>query len=61
MAIPFFLLVGELMTSANVIFRIVDLSQAIVGHMRGGLAQVITVSACSFPACRARCPPTSRS
>ncbi len=43
MAIPFFLLVGELMTSANVVIRIADLSQALVGHIRGGLAQVTTV------------------
>ena len=40
MAIPFFLLVGELMTSSRVIYRIVTLSQALVGHMRAGLAQL---------------------
>ncbi|MDQ6629672.1 MAG: TRAP transporter large permease [Pseudomonadota bacterium] len=48
MAIPFFLLVGELMTSARVIERIVTLSQALVGHMRGGLAQVVTVFSMFF-------------
>src|SRR5271156_2078832 len=48
MAIPFFLLVGELMTSANVIERIADLSQALVGHIRGGLAQVTTVFSMFF-------------
>ena len=48
MAIPFFLLVGELMTSANVIIRIADLSQALVGHVRGGLAQVTTVFSMFF-------------
>lgn len=48
MAIPFFLLVGELMTSAGVVARIVTLSQAIVGHMRGGLAQVVTVFSMFF-------------
>lgn len=48
MAIPFFLLVGELMTSANVIVRIADLSQALVGHVRGGLAQVTTVFSMFF-------------
>ena len=47
-AIPFFLLVGELMTSANVVIRIAELSQALVGHMRGGLAQVTTVFAMFF-------------
>jgi C4-dicarboxylate transporter DctM subunit len=48
MAIPFFLLVGELMTSANVVIRIAELSQALVGHLRGGLAQVTTVFSMFF-------------
>ena len=48
MAIPFFLLVGEIMTSANIIIRIADLSQAMVGHIRGGLAQVTTVFSMFF-------------
>src|SRR6202161_1099007 len=48
MAIPFFLLVGELMTSANVVIRIAELSQVLVGHIRGGLAQVTTVFSMFF-------------
>ena len=48
MAIPFFLLVGELMTSANVVVRIAEVSQALVGHIRGGLAQVTTVFSMFF-------------
>ena len=48
LAIPFFLLVGELMTSANVTFRMVRLAQTMVGHMRGGLAQVVTVFSMFF-------------
>jgi C4-dicarboxylate transporter DctM subunit len=48
MAVPFFLLVGELMTSSRVIYRIVTLSQAVVGHMRAGLAQVVTVFSMFF-------------
>ena len=48
MAIPFFLLVGELMTSANVVIRIAELSQAMVGHIRGGLGQVTTVFSMFF-------------
>ena len=48
MAIPFFLLVGELMTSADVVIRIANLSQAMVGHIRGGLAQVTTVFSMFF-------------
>src|SRR5437763_15565496 len=48
MAIPFFLLVGELMTSADVVIRIAEVSQALVGHIRGGLAQVTTVFSMFF-------------
>ena len=48
MAVPFFLLVGELRTSANVVIRIANLSQALVGHVRGGLAQVVTVFSMFF-------------
>jgi C4-dicarboxylate transporter, DctM subunit len=48
LAVPFFLLVGELMTSANVVVRIVTLSQALVGHIRGGLGQVVAVFSMFF-------------
>ena len=48
MAIPFFLLVGELMTSSRVIYRVISLSQAMVGHLRGGLAQVVCVFSIFF-------------
>ena len=36
LAVPFFLLVGELMTSAEVTQRMIVLSQTLVGHLRGG-------------------------
>ena len=48
LAIPFFLLVGELMSSANVVIRVVNLSLALVGHVRGGLSQVVTVFSMFF-------------
>jgi tripartite ATP-independent transporter DctM subunit len=48
LAVPFFLLVGELMTSANVTARMISLSQALIGHVRGGLAQVVTVFSLFF-------------
>jgi C4-dicarboxylate transporter, DctM subunit len=48
LAVPFFLLVGELMTSANVTQRMVRLAQTLVGHMRGGLAQVVTLFSMFF-------------
>lgn len=48
LAVPFFLLVGELMTSANVTGRMIALSQALIGHVRGGLAQVVTLFSMFF-------------
>lgn len=48
MAIPFFLLVGELMSSADVTQRLIRLAQVLVGHMRGGLAQVVTLFSMFF-------------
>jgi len=48
LAVPFFLLVGDLMTSANVTIRMIRLSQTMVGHLRGGLAQVVTLFSMFF-------------
>jgi len=48
LAVPFFLLVGDLMTSANVTGRMIRLAQTMVGHMRGGLAQVVTLFSMFF-------------
>ncbi len=48
LAIPFFLLVGELMGSANVVVRIVNLSLSLVGHIRGGLSQTVAVFSMFF-------------
>jgi tripartite ATP-independent transporter DctM subunit len=48
LAVPFFLLVGDLMTSANVTVRMIRLSQTMVGHLRGGLAQVVTLFSMFF-------------
>lgn len=48
LAVPFFLLVGELMTAANVTARMILFSQTLVGHLRGGLAQVVTLFSMFF-------------
>src|SRR5215467_5662912 len=48
LAVPFFLLVGELMSSANVVYRMIALAQTLVGHLRGGLAQVVTLFSMFF-------------
>ena len=48
MAVPFFILAGELMNSAGITRSIVHFSQSLVGHVRGGLAQVNIVSSILF-------------
>lgn len=48
LAVPFFILAGELMNSGGITARIVRFSQSLVGHFRGGLAQVNIMSAMLF-------------
>ena len=40
LAIPFFILAGELMNSSGVTARLINFSRNIIGHMRGGLGYV---------------------
>ncbi len=47
-AIPFFLLTGELMNHGKITDRLVDLSRELVGRIRGGLAQVNVVVSMIF-------------
>ena len=47
-AVPFFMLTGELMNGSSVTERIMRLSRVIVGRMRGGLAQVNIVASMFF-------------
>ena len=49
-AIPFFLLAGELMEKAGISDRLIGLSQALVGHLRGGLANVSVGGSMMFSA-----------
>ena len=48
MAIPFFMLAGELMNRGGITMRLVEFSQALVGHLRGGLAHVNVLSSMLF-------------
>ncbi len=48
MAIPFFMLAGELMNRGGITTRLVEFSQALMGHLRGGLAQVNILSSILF-------------
>jgi len=48
LAIPFFLLTGDMMTSANITERLIRFAQALVGHLRSGLAHVVSLSSMLF-------------
>ncbi len=39
LAVPLFILAGELMSVAGITERLVNMSRALIGHLRGGLAQ----------------------
>ena len=44
LAIPFFILAGNLMNTGGITERLVRFSRALVGHIRGGLAHVVVVT-----------------
>ena len=48
MAIPFFMLAGELMNRGGITHRLVDFAQVMMGHFRGGLAHVNILSSMLF-------------
>ena len=48
MAIPFFMLAGELMNRGGITARLVEFAQAMMGHLRGGLAHVNVLSSILF-------------
>jgi tripartite ATP-independent transporter DctM subunit len=50
LAVPFFLLAGEVMNVGGLSRRIVDLALALVGHIKGGLGYVTIVAACLLAA-----------
>jgi len=48
MAIPFFMLAGEMMNRGGITMRLVAFSQAMIGHLRGGLSHVNILSSMLF-------------
>ena len=48
LAIPLFILAGNLMNSGGITVRLVEFAKVLVGHLRGGLAQVNIVSSVLF-------------
>ncbi len=48
MAVPFFILAGEVMSAAGITRALVQFAQAMIGHLRGGLAQMNILSSLLF-------------
>lgn len=48
LAIPFFVLAGELMNRGGMTLRLVNFAQALIGHFRGGLGQTSVLSSLIF-------------
>jgi TRAP-type transport system large permease protein len=48
MAVPFFMLAGEIMNKGGLAKRIVDIALAVVGHVRGGLGYVTILASCAL-------------
>lgn len=48
MAIPFFILAGELMNAGGISSRIINFALALVGHIRGGLGYVAIIASVLF-------------
>ncbi len=50
LAVPFFMLAGEIMNAGGLSRRIVNLALTLVGHVRGGLGYVTILAACMLAA-----------
>jgi TRAP-type transport system large permease protein len=50
LAVPFFMLAGEVMNVGGLSRRIVDFALALVGHVKGGLGYVTIIAACMLSA-----------
>ncbi len=60
LAIPFFLLAGELMNAGGLSKRIVNFALSMVGHLHGGLGHVAIFAAIIMASSRALPPPIPR-
>ena len=50
LAVPFFVLSGNIMAKAGISDRLIAFIDALLGHLRGGIAMVCVVVACFFGA-----------
>ncbi len=58
LAIPFFILGGNIMAKAGISTRLINLARSVVGHRRSGLAIVCVVASCFFAAISGSGPAT---
>lgn len=58
MAIPFFILGGNIMEKSGISSRLINLAQSCVGHFKGGVAMVCVMVACFFAAISGSGPAT---
>ena len=55
LAIPFFILAGNIMEKAGISIKLIDFAQTFVGHIKGGLALVCVLVDCFFAAISGSC------
>ena len=58
LAIPYFILAGNIMDKAQISKRLINLAESCVGHLRGGLAIVCVIVSCFFAAISGSGPAT---
>ncbi|MFR2897932.1 TRAP transporter large permease subunit [Hungatella sp.] len=58
LAIPFFILAGNIMEKAGISTKLIKFAQSFVGHINGGLALVCVLVACFFAAISGSGPAT---
>lgn len=58
LAIPFFILAGNIMEKAGISKKLIDLAEAYVGHIKGGMAIVCVIVSCFFAAISGSGPAT---
>ncbi len=58
LAIPFFILAGNIMEKAGISTRLINLAEKCVGHRTGGMAIVVVITSCFFAAISGSGPAT---
>ncbi|MGE6608234.1 TRAP transporter large permease [Halomonas sp. NPDC076908] len=58
LAVPFFIMAGEIMQKGSMAIRLLELSRCLVGHITGGLAQVSVLTSLFFGALSGSSPAT---